>query len=93
MLLTLLKTFAPPQMTKVGRTVPAERANPLLITLFPPFNELLTRRGAEGPVSFFFFVVSFLFFLFLLLSACLKVPTRELSLIAERKAEKRERMC
>lgn len=39
---------------KVGRTVPAERANPFLITLFPSFNELLTHRGAEG--AFFFFL-------------------------------------
>lgn len=34
---------------EVGRTVPAERANPLLITLFPSFKELLSHRGAEGP--------------------------------------------
>lgn len=45
-------------MTKgeeVGRTVPAEKANPLLITLFLSFNELLSHRGAEGP---FFFCTS-----------------------------------
>lgn len=42
-------------MIKVGRTVPAEGANPLLITLFPSFNELLSYRGAEGSFFSFFF--------------------------------------
>lgn len=62
LLLTLLKTFATPvaAMTKggeeVGRTVPAERANPLLITLLPSFIELLSPRGAEGLFLFLFFL-------------------------------------
>lgn len=38
---------------EVGRSVPAEWANPILITLFPFFEELLSHRGAEGPPLFF----------------------------------------
>ena len=48
--LTLLKTFAMTKWDRVGRIVPAERADSLLITLYSSFNELPTHGGAEGPV-------------------------------------------
>lgn len=48
--LTLLKTFAMTKRDRVGRIVPAERTDSLLITLFSSFNELPTHGGAEGPV-------------------------------------------
>ena len=44
----LRETFAMTIEAEVGRTVPAERADPLLITLFPSFKEPLSHRGAEG---------------------------------------------